>query len=141
MADEKKRIQITIQSYQSIFNYEKRVYSFMNIVLPMSVSYSDLAYFSVTEILMFLLNSAIGRPAFVPAGFWFMLLFVGVPAAVTRFGRKIQLDGKSTAIFLKDYIQFLFHRRKAFEGLRPIPPAEAALQGGTARWKCTYKSY
>ena len=139
--EEKARVQITIPSYQTVFNYEKRIYSFMNIVLPMSVAYSDLAYFAVTELVMILLHSILGPPALVPAGTWFVLAFVGAPAAVTKFGRKVRLDGKNTAIFIKDYIEFFFYRNMTFEGLCPIKQDDTTISDGTARWRCTYKSY
>lgn len=127
---------VKIQSYQNIWNYEKRIYTLFDMVLPTSISISEFGYFVVVELIVIAVNFVLKLPSFGEMGF--LIKFAVIPYGVMRLLKYNKLDGKNPIAFFKDYIKFFLKKHKQYEFFRDVSsiPEE---QDYIIHWQCSYR--
>lgn len=125
---------ITINSYQKVWNYEKRVYQLVDkIPLPVSVGLWEAIFFvaclAVVWVVTALLRVRISNMV------WWMLVYIGIPLGGTAVLRYQSFDGKNPLVFISDYLRFLCSRSKQYEYFIPVIDQPMQL----AVWRVGYR--
>lgn len=121
MAKDDEKEKIVLQSRQSIYNYEKRVYSFWGYTLPTPISLSEAGYLVVVELVVFILNWTFKLPTLFSNFIVDNVIKFGlIPYLTVRVIKYSKLDGKSPIAFVRDYISFFFDRNKKYEMFRDV---------------------
>lgn len=121
MKKEDEKEKIVLQSRQSIYSYEKRIYRFWGYNLPTAISTSEAGYLFVTEMVMLFANWAFSIPTLFGNIIIDVIIKFGfIPYFAARGLKYSRLDGKSPLAFVRDYIVFFFNRNKKYEMFRDV---------------------
>ena len=101
-----------IKSYTSIWAVEKVIYAINDFQLPFPVTFSQMAWFVVTLLIMIVFGS-IPPLSLIQGAF---LKYLGIPIGVTWFMSKKTFDGKRPYGFLRSVILYVFRTKKTFAG-------------------------
>lgn len=101
-----------IRSYTSIWNVEKVIYAINDFQLPFPVTFSQMAWFTVSLLVVILFGEL---PPFglIEGAF---LKYIGIPVAFTWFVSQKTFDGKKPFGFLKSCISFFLRPRVTYAG-------------------------
>lgn len=108
MNEKENRIQI--YSYQKVWNFEKKIYSFQNLNLPVPVNPYSILYVLGIALFFFVLGKIIPIITVVPA----VLRFVMIPYIISNYLMKKKLDGKKPLKFFVGYVRYLFYDKRHF---------------------------
>lgn len=121
MKKEDEKEKIVLQSRQSIYNYEKRIYRFWGYDLPTAISTSEAGYLFLTEIAVLIINWVFKVPTLFGNFIVDIVIKFGlIPYLAARGLKYSRLDGKSPLAFVKDYVVFFFNRNKKYEMFRDV---------------------
>lgn len=101
-----------IKSYTSIWAVEKVIYAINDFQLPFPVTFSQMAWFVLTLLIMIVFGNV--PPLSLIQGAF--LKYLGVPIAITWFMSKKTFDGKRPYGFLRSVILYVFRAKKTFAG-------------------------
>ncbi|WP_270659832.1 conjugal transfer protein [Enterococcus thailandicus] len=101
-----------IKSYTSIWAVEKVIYAINDFQLPFPVTFSQMAWFVLTLLIMIVFGS-IPPLSLIQGAF---LKYLGIPIGVTWFMSKKTFDGKRPYGFLRSVILYVFRAKKTFAG-------------------------
>jgi hypothetical protein len=101
-----------IKSYTSIWAVEKVIYAINDFQLPFPVTFSQMAWFVLTLLIMIVFGS-IPPLSLIQGAF---LKYLGIPIGVTWFMSKKTFDGKRPYGFLRSVILYVFRTKKTFAG-------------------------
>lgn len=93
-----------VRIYNRVFRIEKTVYSIQGISLPVSVSYRQMAIFTIAVLFMIVFNM-------FPPFSWLdysLVEYVGIPVLVAWFFTNKTLDGKTPHRFIGRYVEHSF---------------------------------
>lgn len=105
----------TIKSYSKVWNVEGTMYAIGDVNLPFPVTYSQIEWFIVSLVLVFIFNDV---PPISLIDNW-LIKFFGIPVGMAVLMSKMEFDGKKPVYFIKSYIEFLF-RSKLTYGYKSI---------------------
>lgn len=129
-----KRMSITINSYQTIWNYEKKMYTILDkVVLFTPISVRDFGYFAVIEGVLLFLWITLQLPLFGVPGV--ILIFGVLPYVLVQGVKFLPFDGKKPSQFLVDYLKFYLSKPADSEFFRPVPRKEAVR----LCWDCGFR--
>lgn len=86
-----------LKSYSNIWKVEKVLYSFNDFMLPFPVTFNQITWFVVMELVM------INFGAFIPDN---GIRYIGVPLLITWFMSKLTFDGKNPYNYLKTMLLY-----------------------------------
>lgn len=101
-----------IRSYTSIWSVEKVIYAINDFQLPFPVTFSQMAWFTVSLLVVILFGEL---PPFrlIEGAF---LKYIGIPVAFTWFMSQKTFDGKKPYGFLKSSVSFFLRPRVTYAG-------------------------
>lgn len=101
-----------IRSYTSIWSVEKVIYAINDFQLPFPVTFSQMAWFTVSLLVVILFGEL---PPFnlIEGAF---LKYIGIPVAFTWFVSQKTFDGKKPFGFLKSCISFFLRPKVTYAG-------------------------
>lgn len=101
-----------IRSYTSIWSVEKVIYAINDFQLPFPVTFSQMAWFTVSLLVVILFG---GLPPFnlIEGAF---LKYIGIPVAFTWFVSQKTFDGKKPFGFLKSCVSFFLRPKVTYAG-------------------------
>lgn len=105
----------TIKSYSKVWNIEGTMYAIGDVNLPFPVTYSQIEWFIVSLVLVFIFNDV---PPINLIDNW-LIKFFGIPVGIAVLMSKMEFDGKKPIYFIISYIEFLF-RSKLTYGYKSI---------------------
>lgn len=130
-----KDITITIKSYQTIWDFEKKTYTiFEKIPLPVGVSEREFVIVAFTEVFLLLIWFIFNLP--FPGGAGCLIIFFIFPASLARFLKFMTFDGKNPILFVKDYIRYFLNGNKYYEFFRVV---ENDSPKKLLEWNCGYR--
>ncbi|WP_142967491.1 conjugal transfer protein [Enterococcus casseliflavus] len=101
-----------IKSYTSIWAVEKVIYAINDFQLPFPVTFSQMAWFVLTLLIMIVFENV--PPLSLLQGAF--LKYLGIPIGITWFMSKKTFDGKRPYGFLRSVILYAFRAKKTFAG-------------------------
>lgn len=101
-----------IRSYTSIWSVEKVIYAINDFQLPFPVTFSQMAWFTVS-LLVVILFGELPPFSLIEGAF---LKYIGIPVAFTWFVSQKTFDGKKPFGFLKSCISFFLRPRVTYAG-------------------------
>lgn len=101
-----------IKNYTSIWAVEKVIYAINDFQLPFPVTFSQMAWFVLSLLIMIVFGN-IPPLSLIKGAF---LKYLGIPIAITWFMSKKTFDGKRPYGFLRSVILYLFRAKKTFAG-------------------------
>ena len=101
-----------IKSYTGIWNVEKVLYSINDFNLPFPITFTQMAWFVMTEFIIIL--SADLPPLNMIEGAF--LKYLGIPVALTWFVSQKTFDGKKPYSFLKSMILYTLRPKVSYAG-------------------------
>lgn len=101
-----------IRSYTSIWSVEKVIYAINDFQLPFPVTFSQMAWFTVSLLVVILFGEL---PPFnlIEGAF---LKYIGIPVVFTWFVSQKTFDGKKPFGFLKSCISFFLRPKVTYAG-------------------------
>lgn len=101
-----------IRSYTSIWSVEKVIYAINDFQLPFPVTFSQMAWFTVSLLVVILFGEL---PPFnlIEGAF---LKYIGIPVAFTWFVSQKTFDGKKPFGFLKSCVSFFLRPKVTYAG-------------------------
>ncbi|MCO7128357.1 conjugal transfer protein [Sporolactobacillus shoreicorticis] len=104
-----------IRSYTRIWNVEKVIYAINDFQLPFPVTFTQMAWFVCSLLLVILLANV--PPVSLIHGV--LLKYVGLPVGLTWFMSQKTFDGKKPYGFLKSVITYLLRPKVTYAG-KPV---------------------
>ena len=101
-----------IRSYTSIWSVEKVIYAINDFQLPFPVTFSQMAWFTVS-LLVVILFGELPPFSLIEGAF---LKYIGIPVAFTWFVSQKTFDGKKPFGFLKSCISFFLRPKVTYAG-------------------------
>lgn len=101
-----------IRSYTSIWSVEKVIYAINDFQLPFPVTFSQMAWFTVSLLVVILFGEL--PPLNLIEGAF--LKYIGIPVAFTWFVSQKTFDGKKPFGFLKSCISFFLRPKVTYAG-------------------------
>lgn len=101
-----------VKSYTGIWNVEKVLYSINDFNLPFPITFSQMAWFVLTEFLIILFADL--PPLNLIEGAF--LKYFGIPVALTWFMSQKTFDGKKPYSFLKSMTTFCLRPKVTYAG-------------------------
>ena len=101
-----------IRSYTSIWSVEKVIYAINDFQLPFPVTFSQMAWFTVS-LLVVILFGELPPFSLIEGAF---LKYIGIPVAFTWFVSQKTFDGKKTFGFLKSCVSFFLRPKVTYAG-------------------------
>lgn len=101
-----------VKSYTGIWNVEKVLYSINDFNLPFPITFSQMAWFVLTEFLIILFADL--PPLNLIKGAF--LKYFGIPVALTWFMSQKTFDGKKPYSFLKSMTTFALRPKVTYAG-------------------------
>lgn len=101
-----------IRSYTSIWSVEKVIYAINDFQLPFPVTFSQMAWFTVS-LLVVILFGELPPFSLIEGAF---LKYIGIPVAFTWFISQKTFDGKKPFGFLKSCISFFLRPKVTYAG-------------------------
>lgn len=101
-----------IRSYTSIWSVEKVIYAINDFQLPFPVTFSQMAWFTVSLLVVILFGEL---PPFSLIEGTF-LKYIGIPVAFTWFVSQKTFDGKKPFGFLKSCVSFFLRPKVTYTG-------------------------
>ena len=101
-----------IRSYTSIWSVEKVIYAINDFQLPFPVTFSQMAWFTVSLLVVILFGELLPFSLIEGA----FLKYIGIPVAFTWFVSQKTFDGKKPFGFLKSCISFFLRPRVTYAG-------------------------
>ncbi|WP_028043074.1 conjugal transfer protein [Candidatus Stoquefichus massiliensis] len=101
-----------VKSYTGIWNVEKVLYSINDFNLPFPITFSQMAWFVLTEFLIILFADL--PPLNLIEGAF--LKYFGIPVALTWFMSQKTFDGKKPYSFLKSMTTFALRPKVTYAG-------------------------
>ena len=101
-----------VKSYTGIWNVEKVLYSINDFNLPFPITFSQMAWFVLTEFVIILFADL--PPLNLIEGAF--LKYFGIPVALTWFMSQKTFDGKKPYSFLKSQITFALRPKVTYAG-------------------------
>ena len=101
-----------IRSYTSIWSVEKVIYAINDFQLPFPVTFSQMAWFTVS-LLVVILFGELPPFSLIEGAF---LKYIGIPVAFTWFVSQKTFDGKKPFGFLKSCISFFLRPKLTYAG-------------------------
>ena len=96
------RNSIILRTYSRAWNYEKKVYSFGDMRLPVAVNLTQMGYFFIGLIIAFLM-SKIPIIEEIPV----LLRYLLLPFTIMKFLTNFKHDGKLPLKWIKDWFKYL----------------------------------
>jgi len=101
-----------IRSYTSIWSVEKVIYAINDFQLPFLVTFSQMAWFTVSLLVVILFGEL--PPFSLIEGAFFK--YIGIPVAFTWFVSQKTFDGKKPFGFLKSCVSFFLRPKVTYAG-------------------------
>lgn len=101
-----------IRSYTSIWSVEKVIYAINDFQLPFPVTFSQMAWFTVS-LLVVILFGELPPFSLIEGAF---LKYIGIPVAFTWFVSQKTFDGKKPFGFLKSCVSFFLRPKVTYAG-------------------------
>lgn len=101
-----------IRSYTSIWNVEKVLYSINDFRLPFPITFTQMAWFVMTEFIIILFGNL--PPLSMIEGAF--LKYLGIPIALTWFVSQKTFDGKKPYSFLKSMLIYTLRPKTTYAG-------------------------
>ena len=101
-----------IRSYTSIWSVEKVIYAINDFQLPFPVTFSQMAWFTVS-LLVVILFGELPPFSLIEGAF---LKYIGIPVAFTWFVSQKTFDGKKPFGFLKSCVSFFLRSKVTYAG-------------------------
>ena len=101
-----------IKNYTSIWNVSKYLYSLNDLKLPFAVSYSQIAWFTVS-LLLILMFDDVPPLSLLEGG---LLKYIVLPAAIAWMANKKTFDHKRPFSFFKAYLGYLVRPKQMYLG-------------------------
>lgn len=101
-----------VKSYTGIWNVEKVLYSINDFNLPFPITFTQMAWFVLTEFIIILFADL--PPLNMIEGAF--LKYFGIPVALTWFMSQKTFDGKKPYSFLKSMLAFAFRPKITYAG-------------------------
>lgn len=101
-----------IRSYTSIWSVEKVIYAINDFQLPFPVTFSQMAWFTVS-LLVVILFGELPPFSLIEGEF---LKYIGIPVAFTWFVSQKTFDGKKPFGFLKSCVSFFLRPKVTYAG-------------------------
>lgn len=101
-----------VKSYTGIWNVEKVLYSINDFNLPFPITFSQMAWFVLTEFLI-ILFADLPPLSMIEGAF---LKYFGIPVALTWFMSQKTFDGKKPYSFLKSMTTFCLRPKVTYAG-------------------------
>lgn len=101
-----------VKSYTGIWNVEKVLYSINDFNLPFPITFSQMAWFVITEFIIILFADL--PPLNLIEGAF--LKYIGIPVAITWFMSQKTFDGKKPYSFLKSIVAFAIRPKVTYAG-------------------------
>lgn len=101
-----------IKSYTGIWNVEKVLYSINDFNLPFPITFTQMAWFVLTEFII-ILFADLPPLSMIEGAF---LKYFGIPVALTWFMSQKTFDGKKPYSFLKSMVAFTIRPKTTYAG-------------------------
>lgn len=101
-----------IKSYSSIWNVEKVIYAIRDLNLPFPVTYSQMAWF-VMSLLLILILGDLPPFSFINGA---LLKYVGIPVGITWFMSQKTFDGKKPYNFVRTVFFYAIRPKVTYAG-------------------------
>ncbi len=101
-----------IKSYTGIWNVEKVLYSINDFNLPFPITFTQMAWFVLTEFII-ILFADLPPLSMIEGAF---LKYFGIPVALTWFMSQKTFDGKKPYSFLKSMVAFAMRPKTTYAG-------------------------
>ena len=101
-----------IRSYTSIWSVEKVIYAINDFQLPFPVTFSQMAWFTVSLLVVILFGELLPFSLIEGA----FLKYIGIPVAFTWFVSQKTFDGKKPFGFLKSCVSFFLRPKVTYAG-------------------------
>lgn len=101
-----------IKSYTGIWNVEKVLYSINDFNLPFPITFTQMAWFVMTEFTIILFENL--PPLNMIEGAF--LKYLGIPVALTWFVSQKTFDGKKPYSFLKSIVAYAMRPKLTYAG-------------------------
>ncbi|MEG3006092.1 MAG: conjugal transfer protein [Oscillospiraceae bacterium] len=101
-----------IKSYTGIWNVEKVLYSINDFNLPFPITFTQMAWFVMTEFIIILFGDL--PPLNMIEGAF--LKYLGIPVALTCFVSQKTFDGKKPYSFLKSMVTYALRPKITYAG-------------------------
>lgn len=108
-----------LKSYTSIWSVEKVIYAINDFQLPFPVTFSQMAWFTLSLFLV-ILCAKVPPLSMIDGAF---LKYLGIPAGITWFMSKKTFDGKRPYGFLRSLFLYLVRPKQTFAG-KPVKLAK-----------------
>lgn len=105
-----------LKSYTDIWNVEHTLYGVGNLTLPFPVTYTQIAWFVISLMLVLFLNK---YPPFNMIDNE-LLKYIALPVAMTWFMSKKTFDGKKPYRFLISVLGYMFRPKETWCGKRVV---------------------
>lgn len=102
----------TIKSYSKIWSAEGTLYSVGDTNLPFPVTYSQILYFVIGFVFMFIFSDI---PPFSMIDNW-LIKFIAIPAIIAFLLNKVDFDGKRPQEFIISNVSYLFRPKMTYGG-------------------------
>lgn len=111
-----------IKSYTSIWNVEKILYAIEDLNLPFPMTYSQMAWFVMSLLVVILLGN-VPPLSFIDGT---LIKYLGIPAGITWFMSRKTFDGKKPYSFMKTVIMYAVRPKVTYAG-KPVKLKKEAL--------------
>lgn len=101
-----------IKNYTSIWNVEKMIYALSDLNLPVPLSITQIAWFTVT----FMMVLVLGKIPPLSMIDNFLIKYAMIPGGVTWFVSQKTFDGKKPYSFLRSVISYLLRPKETYMG-------------------------
>lgn len=104
-----------IKSYTSIWNVEKVVYAISDIVLPFPITYTQMAWFVATLLVIIMFSDV--PPLSLIDGV--LIKYIGLPIGITWFMSQKTFDGKKPFSYMRSLIAYAMRPKLTYLG-KPV---------------------